>query len=235
MPDLDELLSARVGRPLDLVPPPLAELQGRAARRQRLRWAGVAVGAAAALALGLVAPSLPWPAEREETRFASELSDRVLDSGEARNEGLWQLVVTQDDGWCITRITKTGQGGACQLSTPGRLREASQFPTWDGEEYVVVLAGPAPPGTHRIEVTAQGVTPVVTLREIDGRLFWTARVPPGYGGTRAVAYDVDGAVIEELDWAGEPPPDGPPAPPVAPPPCPPGQAPGAAGTGCGPG
>jgi hypothetical protein len=42
------------------------------------------------------------------------------------------------------------------------------------------------------------------VTQVDGRLFWSARLPSGEGGTRAVAYDASGAVLGELDWPPPP-------------------------------
>ena len=171
---------------------------------------------------------LPWRFEqRERASFASGPRDGVLDAG-FDSDGPWRVLVTRDDGWCIKRVSATGEGGACRLAPPGRLGEASQFPTFDSDEYFVVLAGPAPPGTNRIDVTASGRTVVATVTEVDGRLFWTARVPPGDGETRAVAYDGSNAVIDELTWPAPPPshsdavPLMPDSPRLDPPTCPPG-------------
>jgi hypothetical protein len=159
---------------------------------------------------GGAGPAFPWAVgERDVADYASGLRNGVLDAGTAP-DGDWRVVVSRDDGWCVKRVTATGQGGACQLSTPGQLDEASQFPTWDGDEYVVVVAGPAPPGTNTVELTAQGTTATATVTEVDGRLFWSARVPPGEGETRAVAYDVSGTVVDELYWPPTPPPATPP-------------------------
>lgn len=209
MPDLDQLLGQRLTRPVPAVPPPLGELQRRATRRRQRRWTAVAAAAAASVAVAFAAAGagLLWqPDQPERPSFAGGLRDGVLDAGFDR-DGRWRVVVTRDDGWCIKRVSQTGEGGACRLATPGRLEEASQFPTFDGNEYVVVLAGPAPPGTNRIDVTASGETVVATITDIEGRLFWTARVPPGDSETRAVAYDGSGAVIDELTWPPPPPSD----------------------------
>lgn len=206
MPDLDQLISEQLSRPIAALAPPLGELQRRAARRRQRRLSAVAVGAAAgvAVALAAVGSGLPWQAgDPQAPSVAAGLRDGVLDAGVDSN-GRWRVVVTRDDGWCVKRVASTGQGGACGLTPPGQLDEASQFPTFDGDEYVVVLAGPAPPGTNRIVVTSSGKTVVATVTEVDGRLFWTARVPPGDSGTRAVAYDRAGAVIDELAWPPAP-------------------------------
>ena len=239
MPDLDQLISEQLARPIPASAPPLTQLRRRAARRRQLRLSAMAAGAAAAVAVAVtvVGSGMPWQlGERETASFASGPRDDVLDAG-VDSDGPWRVVVTRDDGWCIKRVSGTGQGGACGLTPPGRLDEASQFPTWDGDEYVVVLAGPAPPDTHRIDVTSSGTTVVATVTEIDGWLFWTARVPAGESGTRAVAYDRSGAVIDELTWP--PPPgahgDAVPSSPAAPlldaPSCPPGYECGDSGHG----
>lgn len=204
MPDFDELLRERLARPLSVVPPPIGELQRRAARRRQRRVSVVAAAVVACVAVVAAGSTLPWAlGDRDGGMYASGLRDRVLDAGTDRH-GAWRVVVTQDDGWCIKRVSASGEGGACGLTPPGRLGEASQFPTFDGDQYVVVLAGPAPPGTNRIEVFAQGVTAVATISEIEGRLFWSTRVPPGDGETRAVAYDISGQVIDELSWPPAP-------------------------------
>lgn len=210
MPDLDQLISERLARPVPAVPPPLGQLQRRAARRRQRQLSAMAASAAATVAVAFAAAGggLPWqPGERETAPFASGLRDGVLDAG-VDSSGEWRVVVTRDDGWCVKRVSATGHGGACGLTPPGRLHEASQFPTWDGAEYVVVLAGPAPPGTNRIDVTSSGKTVVATVTDVDGRLFWSVRVPPGDSGTRAVAYDRFGAVIDELTWPPPPEPQG---------------------------
>ena len=202
MPDFDQLLGERLARPVPALVPPLSQLQRRAARRRQRRLSAVAASAAAVVAVAFAAAGagLPWqPGEPETASVAGGLHDGVLDAGVDRN-GEWRVVVTRDDGWCVKRVATTGEGGACGLASPGRLDEGSQFPTYDGDEYVVVLAGPAPPGTNRIVVTSSGKTVVATVTDVDGRLFWTARVPPGDSGTRAVAYDRSGAVIDELAW-----------------------------------
>ena len=206
MPDLDQLISDQLTRPIPALAPPLGELQRRAARQRQRRLSAVAAGAAAAVGVVFAAAgaTLPWqPSEPETASVAAGLRDGVLDAGTDMN-GEWRVVVTRDDGWCVKRVAATGQGGACGLATPGRLNEASQFPTYDGDEYVVVLAGPAPPGTNRIVATSSGKTVTATVTDVQGRLFWTARVPPGDSGTRAVAYDQSGAVIDELIWPPTP-------------------------------
>ena len=215
MPDLDELLRDRLDRPLAVALPPLEDLQHRASRRRQKRWAAVAAGAAAGITLLVAGTSIPWPTQdRDVSGYAAGVRDGVLDAGTGR-DGPWRVLVNRDDGWCVKQVRPTGESGACQLATPGRLDEASQFPTWDGDEYVVVVAGPAPPSTNRIEVTAQGRTAVATITEVDGRLFWSARVPPGEGGTWIVAYDSEGAVAQEVTWP--PVPDAPVPYPVPPP------------------
>lgn len=221
MPDLDELLRDRLDRPLGVVPPPLGALQRRAAYRRQRRWA-LAAGAAVTVGVLAAGTSLSWPTgERDVAGYASVLDDRVLDAGTGP-DGPWRVLVTRDDGWCVKRVHPTGESGACQLASPGRLDEGSEFPTFDGKEYVVVVAGPAPPGTNRIVVSAQGSSPVATLTEIEGRLFYSVRVPPGDGETRIVAYDAAGAVIDDVLWPPTPAPALPPAPgPVLLPPPPP--------------
>ena len=219
MPDLDELLRERLDRPLAVVPPPLGDLQRRAAHCRHRNWA-LAAGAAVTVGILAAGTSLPWPSdERDVAGYASGLDDGVLDAGTGR-DGPWRLLVTRDDGWCVKRVHPTGDSGACQLATPGRLDEASQFPTFDGEEYVVVVAGPAPPGTNRIVVSSQGSSPVATLVEIEGRLFYSARVPPGEGETLIVAYDQTGAVIDDVLWPPVPGPGPGPAPGLPPAPGP---------------
>ena len=202
MPDFDQLLAERVTRPLSAVAPPLASLQRRAARRRQRKVSVVAVASMACVALVVAAPSVPWTgSQRETSGFASGVLDGVLDAGTDRS-GPWRLVVAREEGGlCVQRLSATGRlPGACVKDGPGRLSQAAQFPTYDGDEYIVVLAGPTPAGTNRIEVTAGGNEAVATITEVEGQLFWSARLPPYDGGTRAVAYDVAGAVLDELSW-----------------------------------
>ena len=201
MPDLDELLAERLARPITVVPPPLGNLQRRAARRRQRRLSLLAAGAAAVVAVVVAAPTLPSPFGAPDVAgYASGSRDGVLDAGTGR-DGDWRVVVSHDgDGWCVKGLTATLRGGACGLAAPGRLGQASQFPNWDGDEFIVVLAGPAPPGTTSVRATAQGITITATVKNVDGGLFWSARVPPGAGETRAVAYDAAGAVIDQFYW-----------------------------------
>jgi hypothetical protein len=217
VPDLDVLLREHLDPPSgapDVVPPPLALLRRRAARRRAGRTSLIAAGAAAVVAVAVAGPGLALPggSARDTAGYASGLREAVLDTGEGP-DGPWRLEVT-DGGTCLRLLSASRDMGACDLSFPGRLSEASQFPTHDGDEYVVVVAGPAPPGTARVEVTGQGVTAVATTVAVDGRLFWSARLPPGGDGTRGVAYDASGAVLDELLWPPVPDPPSSPAPPV---------------------
>lgn len=203
MADLDEVVRAHIANQAAARPPALDALLHRARRRRQRQLAGMVAGVAAAvLGFGSLAAGagVPWTQQRDTARYAAPVATGgILDEGVAE-EGSWKVVAENDaeEGWCVRYITPSGDGGVCDLATPGRLDEVALFATSDGAEPITVVAGGVPEVTSTVEVgLSDGTAGRALVRTVSGRPFFSIRIPAAVTVARLTALDPDGRVLEE--------------------------------------
>lgn len=183
-------------------------IRGRARSRRRVRsvLAGTAVllaAAGTAAAFGLPVRDSPDASQLASGGLAPPV---VLDEGTGP-DGPWELVVSDENGWCIEHVRPLGRGGACGLADPGRLQEASSFRTEDAGEPVVIVNGPVQDGTATVTIELADRPPVkVAPTLVGGRMFFSARTPADARITAVVAVDDSGTELARLGELPPPPP-----------------------------
>lgn len=212
MPDIDDRLRrdllAAVAADAAATPigsPDLVRARARRRRQGRGLLAGTAILLVAAGTVAAV--GLPVR-DGDASRLANGglAPPVVLDEGIA-SDGPWELVVTDENGWCIEHIRPLGRGGACGLADPGRLQEASSFRTEDDGEPVVIVNGPVQNETVTVTVELADRPPVrVAPTLIGGRLFFSARTPADARVTAVIAQDQNGNDLARLGDLPPPPP-----------------------------
>lgn len=212
MADLNQIVRAHVANQGGALPPALETLRLRARRRRQRHVGGVVVivaGAVFALGPVVAGAGMPWNEQRDTARIAAPVAvGGVLDEG-VDDAGPWKVVAESDpdEGWCVRHITTTGQGGACELATPGRLDEATSFATSDGPEPLTVVAGAVPDNTSTVQVElSDGTTRQAVVRTVSGRPFFSIRIAAAVTVDTLTALDADGLVLEQVGPLPPPPP-----------------------------
>lgn len=206
MSELDPTLRTRIGeeaaRAGEVIPPPLAELERRAATRRHRRWGGWGLGVAAAAAVAIAAVTL-WPGGSGRLPFAA---------GPALPPGAWEFTVP----------TYEGSGAGMDALITGRLGFT--------EAGCTLIYQPGDPGSVRPVVFpdavgvsfSNGVRAVV--HERTGRVFAVEGQEFSYGGGWVPAGRTwtqgCGQWRADVAWINDDPADGPltgdPAPPEQP-------------------
>ncbi len=153
--------------------------------------------------------------------FAVVFTRETLARGEGQR-GAWKVTASWTP-WqsCILRAEPKGAGGACGFAPPGTLNESTSFLVDDDGDPLIIVAGPVPPETARIQVDViDGEAFHALIKRAGFDPFFVVELPGRRSVAEITALDGDGDIVGRLEHGPLPPPPAPP-PPVPPPSLPP--------------
>ncbi len=136
------------------------------------------------------------------------LTREELASGSGKQGG-WRVVASWGPGgYCVKRLGRRGEGGACGLAAPGTIDQSISWRVFRDRKPYTLVAGPAPPEAQRVvvepehgrKIESSGLTTILRMR------FYVVEVPDVQRIEAITAVDARGRVVDRLDHAPLPPP-----------------------------